>query len=245
MKGTQYFVVTGCSKGIGKALVELLLSDPTNKVLGISRSEVTFNNPCFAHIRMDLTASGLKPEILMKIFPDDPFDSYVLINNAGTIGDIAHFGHLSNKGIQDVLELNATVPAILMNAFVERYASTPNAKKAVVNISSGAANKTIDGWAMYSASKSAINAISLTAQEESKLSGNGIRFFALAPGVVDTDMQESIRGASEASFSQLGRFKDLKDNQKLSKPSEVAEKIIYLLDHLEEFPEVVQDVRSF
>jgi NAD(P)-dependent dehydrogenase (short-subunit alcohol dehydrogenase family) len=41
-----------------------------------------------------------------------------------------------------------------------------------------------------------------------------LRAVALAPGVVDTGMQETIRGAD---FAQVQRFRDLKDNEQLAR----------------------------
>jgi benzil reductase ((S)-benzoin forming) len=169
----------------------------------------------------------------------------VLINNAGVIGEIAHLGKSSNQSIRQIFAINTIAPAILMNAFVKKYAQSKEAEKIVVNISSGAATKAIDGWSGYSASKAALNMLTQTAQVESDLKQSGIRFFAVAPGVVDTDMQQEIRNASTHDFSSLPKFIGLKENSQLSSPEYAAEKIMYLIENEEKFKEVIQDVRNF
>jgi benzil reductase ((S)-benzoin forming) len=202
-------------------------------------------HPSLTEVQCDLSDLEALEGVLERIFPDGRFSRIVLVNNAGMLGEIDYVGTLSAKSIRQIFSLNTIASAVLMNAFVAKYAHHACAEKAVVNISSGAAIKAIDGWAMYSASKAAINAMSETAQKEAEIRKTDIRIFALAPGVVDTEMQEKIRLSDERSFSELKRFKGLKEKNQLSTPQEVAEKILYLLDHMADFQGVIQDVRNF
>lgn len=245
MKATSLFIITGTSKGIGKALVRLVLQENQNKVIGISRSKSELIHPNYLHLAFDLGKIGGIENKLNEIFPKGDFDRVVLINNAGWVGEIAHFGNLASKGISQVFEINTIAPALLMNGFVKKYSELHAAKKIVVNISSGAAIKAIDGWSGYSASKAALNMLTQVAQVESDLNQSGIRFFAVAPGVVDTDMQQEIRNASTDNFSSLPKFIGLKENSQLSSPEYAAEKIMYLIENEEKFKEVIQDVRKF
>jgi benzil reductase ((S)-benzoin forming) len=169
----------------------------------------------------------------------------ILINNAGWIGEISHIGKLSNQSISHIFEVNTIAPAILMNAFVKVYGKMKGAKRIVINVSSGAATKAIDGWSGYSASKAALNMLTQTAQIEAELDQSGIKFFAVAPGVVDTEMQQEIRNASSDDFSTLPKFIGLKESGQLSSPEFAAEKILYLIDNAEKFDGVLQDVRNF
>jgi benzil reductase ((S)-benzoin forming) len=245
MQGEQLYIITGSSKGIGLGLVNHLIQTPFIRVIGISRTKTGIEHPNFTEISCDLSDLDSIPGILDRIFPTGTFSRIVLVNNGGTLGEIEYVGALSPKNIAEVFSINAIAPAILMNAFVSKYASYQQTERVVINISSGAATKAIDGWAMYSASKAAINAMSQTAQKEAKLKGTGIRIFALAPGVVDTEMQAIIRQSDEKSFSQLKRFQEMKAGNLLSTPATVAEKIRYLVEHLADFPEVTQDIRNF
>ena len=178
------------------------------------------------------------------MFPEGDFQHVFLINNAGWIGEIAPLGNLDPMGIQEIQAINVIAPSLLMNEFVKRYHHLEG-KKVVVNISSGAAGKAIDGWSGYCSSKAALNQLSLVAEEESKLKGLGIKYYALSPGIIDTPMQEEIRSAGKENFSNIEKFRSYKSQNQLSTPEEVAGKVIYLMDHPEKFKDVLQDVREF
>lgn len=240
------FVVTGSSKGIGKALVEQLLQRPNIQVIGLSRSKSDILHERFEEKLVDLSDLEALNLIYQSIFPDlTGVSKVVLVNNAGWIGPIAHIGKLEVQDIEKIFRVNTIAPLLLMDAFVRKYGAQSNLQKLVVNISSGAASKAIDGWSTYSASKAAVQMMSQTAQKEADLDGTGIRYFSVAPGVVDTDMQADIRAADLSDFSALERFRSLKEGSQLSSPEEAGEKILFLIDHPNKFQEVVQDVRNF
>ncbi|RZS96603.1 SDR family NAD(P)-dependent oxidoreductase [Cecembia calidifontis] len=239
------FIVTGSSKGIGRALVELLLKDQNNKVIGISRSQKPIAGPGFSGLNLDLSDMGQIIENLEKIFPNDNFRKIVLINNAGWIGEIKHLGKLDPESIRKIFMLNTVAPTILMNTFIQRFAHRKDAERLIINISSGAAKKAIDGWACYSASKAAINMLSEAASLEASLDKTGIRVFSVAPGVVDTDMQSEIRSADEGSFSSLSKFVGLKENNLLSTAEYAAQKLLELIRNPDRFQTVLQDVREY
>jgi benzil reductase ((S)-benzoin forming) len=237
------YIVTGSGKGLGKALVENLLSDPRALVIGVSRSAQRSLDR-FTPIEFDLADTEALIQRMADFFPLGDFGSVTMINNAGWIGEISPLGDLSELGILKVHLINHVAPSILVNGFVRQYRKLP-ARKAVINISSGAANKAVDGWSGYCSSKAALNQLSLVAQAESDLKGYGIRYVALSPGIVDTAMQAEIRSASEDNFSQLAKFRTFKDEKQLSTPVDAAAKIVYLLANLENIPGVLLDIRSF
>ncbi|WP_200980239.1 SDR family NAD(P)-dependent oxidoreductase [Echinicola sp. 20G] len=237
------YVLTGCSKGLGKALLDELVESEKNQVVGISRSTMESGDG-FTHFELDLAnTTGLIKE-LPSIFPVGDFDRIVLINNAGWIGEIGPLGKLDPTGIAKINAVNVVAPAILINEYVRKY-HDQKCEKLVINISSGAASKDVDGWSGYCSSKAALNRMTGVAQVESDLKGFGINYYALSPGIVDTPMQADIRSADQENFSGLKKFKDFKANDELSSPEVVAEKVLYLIDHLDEFTEVLQDVRDF
>jgi benzil reductase ((S)-benzoin forming) len=100
-----------------------------------------------------------------------------------------------------------------------------NQKITILNISSGAATRAIPGWASYCASKAALDRFSETIYLEEKEKGRNIRVFSLAPGVIDTDMQSTIRSADAQDFSSLETFQNLKLNKELISSQEIAEKL--------------------
>jgi benzil reductase ((S)-benzoin forming) len=164
---------------------------------------------------------------LSKIFISRPdAQSLTLINNAGTLGEIGYIGELPNEHFQFVFDLNVVAPAMLMNTFLSVYSGQTGIPRTVLNISSGAAQRPVDGWAAYCASKAALNALSETAQKEQELRGSGVRVWALAPGVVDTDMQAHIRTAEVGQFSEAEKFAGYKAEGQLQDASSTANQIV-------------------
>ncbi|WP_143961884.1 SDR family NAD(P)-dependent oxidoreductase [Litoribacter populi] len=237
-------IVTGSSQGLGKALVELFCSEKHNRVIGLSRSGLNYDSTNFSDLKIDLSDFEEVKTNLANIFPKGDFENITLINNAGWIGEIAHFGDLSAEAITKIHLINTIAPAVLMNEFVKSYKDNP-AIKTVVNISSGAAEKNIDGWSGYSSSKAAVNRYTEIAQEESDMNKWEIKFYALSPGIIDTGMQKDIRSAKPNGFSRLEAFKGFKENKELATPEEVAEKVKFLIDNRDDFKSVMQDVRQF
>jgi benzil reductase ((S)-benzoin forming) len=126
-----------------------------------------------------------------------------------------------------------------MNNFLHSYgyAQIP---LVVLNISSGAGKNAIDGWSSYCASKAGLDMFSRVVAEELSLSGKkNIRVFSVAPGIVDTAMQEEIRKASAKDFSRIQQFVDYKITEQLAHPDLTAGKLLSILDLPENFPETV------
>ncbi|MBO3273463.1 SDR family NAD(P)-dependent oxidoreductase [Hymenobacter defluvii] len=226
----QYYIITGASRGLGKALAEAVLSYPDTKVLGVSR-HATIEHDRYQHQPLDLSDMEALQNNITKIFPAwSDADSITLINNAGVLGEIAYVGEQTNEHYNFVFDVNLVAPAMLMNTFLSAYSSL-NVPRTVLNISSGAAQRPVDGWGAYCASKAALEMLSQVAQKEQDLRGSGIRIRALAPGVVDTGMQEQIRGADEQSFSEAERFKALHQDDMLAASDEVAKRILNWLSN--------------
>ena len=222
----HYYLITGASQGLGRALAEAILQRPDTQVLGISR-HATIEHPRYQHQPLDLSDIEAVAHNLGKIFgPRPDAHSLTLINNAGTLGEIGYVGELPNEHFQFVFDLNVVAPAMLLNTFLSAYGHLSSLPRTVLNISSGAAQRPVDGWAAYCASKAALNALSETAQKEQDLRGSGVRIWALAPGVVDTGMQAHIRTAEAAQFSEREKFAALQAEEKLRSPAEAAEAIL-------------------
>lgn len=230
--------VTGSSRGIGNAIVhELLLND--YKVFGISRTN-TIEHPNFEFIELDLGNISA-----VKNFQFNPSASdVVLINNAGTIGEIKPLGSVSDDSIEKVANINIVAPQILMNRFISRYQSEVK-NGHILNISSGAGKYPIDAWATYCASKAAIDLYSLTAQDEwTNRDIKNWHIHSVAPGVVDTEMQKEIRNSNPDDFKLHAKFESLKEEAKLSTPSVVARKICKIIAEPNQFTEVIVSVRD-
>jgi benzil reductase ((S)-benzoin forming) len=222
----HYYLITGASQGLGRALAEAILQRPDTQVLGISR-HATIEHPRYQHQPLDLSDIEAVEHNLGKIFPARPdAQSLTLINNAGILGEIGYIGELPNEHFKFVFDLNVVAPAMLMNTFLSAYGHQTAIPRTVLNISSGAAQRPVDGWAAYCASKAALNSLSETAQKEQAIRGSGVRVWALAPGVVDTNMQAHIRTAEVEQFSEQEKFTALHAEEKLQSPEVAAGKIV-------------------
>jgi benzil reductase ((S)-benzoin forming) len=235
-------ILTGHTKGLGRAILENFLSIEGTEIVGISRTTLENNPSRVVEISLDLSDLDALETHLPAIFPKESFDRYVLINNAGRIGEVKPVGKLNPKEILRVMNLNLIAPMVLTDAFIKAYGKEPGSK-IICNISSGAAHKPMPGWGEYCGSKAGLAMFSKVADEE--LREMGIRVFSLAPGIVDTEMQSEIRLAEEKDFPALKRFLDYKSQGLLSDPEMVAEKIYRLIQHPELFHGTIQDVRDF
>ena len=236
----NYYFITGSSKGLGKALAELLLQNENNFVFGYSRSSSIIHKSYY-HKHVDFT----NLEAVQKIkFPElKDAKNIVLINNAGIVGEIKHVGNLSNQKIVDCYTVNLIVPSMLSNEFVKTYQKT-NAEKLVLNVSSGASQSAIDGWSVYCASKAGLDMFSKVLQEESNINKTKIKVLSIAPGIIDTEMQQQIRSADASNFSNINRFVEYKKNSDLASAEETAKKIIRFINEPNLSKNVVCSVRD-
>ncbi|GAB3835001.1 SDR family NAD(P)-dependent oxidoreductase [Hymenobacter jeollabukensis] len=221
----HYYIITGASRGLGRALAEAVLQQPDTHVLGVSR-HATIEHPRYQHQPLDLSDIVAVQNNLYKLFPARPdASSLTLVNNAGVMGEISYAGALPNEHYEFVFDVNIIAPAMLMNTFLSAYGSLA-CPRTVLNVSSGAGRRPVDGWGAYCASKAALDMLSQVAQKEQDQRGSNIRISSLAPGTVDTDMQTHIRAAREGSFSELGRFVALHEAAELLPPAEAAQRLL-------------------
>jgi len=228
---TKIAFITGVSTGIGNKLALELLKNGY-AVFGISRSN-TINEKNYQFIQLDLRKSESVSHFR---FPQHPAQSYLLVNNAGMIGEILPVGELNSETIQDVMQVNSVAPQILINTFIQTF-TRQQVPIHVLNISSGAGKRPIDAWATYCASKAALDLFSETVKAEME-TRQRINFFihSIAPGVVDTMMQTKIREASPEKFKASQRFHDLKNNGDLISPEFVAGKLMSVILNPDKYP---------
>lgn len=235
-------VLTGHSKGIGQALLAHFLGQDGMQIHALSRTKSPLSHPQLTEWAVDLSDAAAVEAILPALFPRIDADRYLLINNAGWIGEIKSTGKLKPASMQHTLQLNLLTPMLLSNAFAQAYGTSPG-QKLICNLSSGAASKPLPGWASYCSSKAGLEMFSKVMDAEWRSAD--FRMFSLAPGIVDTGMQEEIRAAKPEDFPASARFRGYHSEGMLSPAAAVAEKIGLMLAHPDQFPNVVQDVRQF
>lgn len=235
-------VLTGHSKGIGQALLAHFLGQDGMQIHALSRTKGQLSHSQLTEWEVDLSDAAAVEAILPVLFPRIPADRYLLINNAGWIGEIKPTGKLQPAAMQRALQLNLLTPMLLSNAFAQAYGTSPG-QKLVCNLSSGAASKPLPGWASYCSNKAGLEMFSKVMDAEWRSAV--FRVFSVAPGIVDTDMQGEIRAAHLEDFPASARFRDYHSGGMLSSAAVVAEKIGFMLAHPDQFSDVVQDVRQF
>lgn len=216
------YIVTGSHSGLGKSIVSQLLQDKNNTVIGISRHN-ELEHSQFQFISLDL--SNIE-KVKTFSFPDSShFENIVLINNAGILGEITTLEKVSIDALDAVISVNYTAVMILSTLFIKAYQDA-KIQKTIITISSGAATSAYPSWSNYCASKAAIEMLMKCIVEEQKNKENPISAFAIAPGVVDTNMQLQIRSTDIQDFEFKPKFIDLYEEGKLYKPEDVAKRII-------------------
>ncbi len=211
-------VITGVSGGIGKALAEFYL-EKGSRVIGIGRNN-TIDHEHFHFVTCDLRDLDKVKNLDLNL-SDEPI---LLINNAGVLGKVTRTVDLDIESLQEVLEVNVLAAMIMTG----KMAVLEN-QLTVVNISSGAGKNPIPSWGAYCASKAALDMFSRVFFLEEQERGRNTKVYSIAPGVVDTNMQTTIRSLDEKNFSQKQRFVDLKETGQLVSAKEVVRKIDRML----------------
>lgn len=213
--------ITGVSKGLGRELAEYYLAKGHN-VTGIGRTHSIVNQN-FNFLNCDLNSI----EEIERLNFGTISEEVLFINNAGIIGNIQRLSDQDHPDVKDVMTVNAIAPMLLC-AKIARSVDPENLLT-IVNISSGAGRRAIPSWASYCASKAALDLFSETFYLEEIEKGRKIRVYSIAPGVIDTSMQEKIRHSSNKDFSGLQRFIELKSNSELKQTKTVVKEIDALI----------------
>lgn len=196
-------VVTGASRGLGLAIARRLASAGTRLVLAV-RSESSagtlrqeFGEPAIV-VQVDVAAPEAARTVLegaMQRF--GRVDG--LVNNAGVIEPIGLLADTDPEAWEQAIRTNLVAPYRFIRELVGLTAA---GKRRIVNISSGAAGQPFEGWSAYCAGKAGLAMLTRSVHLEY---GGQVLAFGLTPGLVDTDMQVTIRSSGLNRVSQLPR----------------------------------------
>lgn len=229
------YIVTGSHTGLGKSIVLELLKNDNNTVIGISRKN-EIEHPQFHFVSLDL--SNVQ-EVKQFSFPNiENFSNVVLINNAGILGEITSLEKVSIDHLEHVINVNYTSVMLLSTLFIKSY-QNDDVQKTIITLSSGAATSPYPSWSNYCSSKAAIEMLMKCIVEEQKSTAFPIHAFAIAPGVVDTSMQNQIRNTDISDFEFKPKFIALYEEGKLYRPEDVAFKIIEVAQKPKEFTDTI------
>ena len=223
-------IVTGASRGLGAAVARWLAKARAAVTL-ISRSENRLKDVA-GEIRSlggkplvftaDVSSSGAcRSAVELTLDRFGRIDA--VVNNAGIIQPISSIAHTEPDDWRYNIEVNLIGPFYMIQAAIS---SLRNQKGRIVNVSSGAANRVLENVSAYCAAKAGLNHFTRVLAEEEP----GLTAVTVRPGVVDTDMQATIRneGLNTMSDEQVASYRQLKANGKLEPPEIPGRSIAWL-----------------
>ncbi len=194
-------LITGASRGIGRAIAELFISQGAT-VLAPSRLE------------MDLASS----ESIERYCASLREKVDILVNNAG-INPLAAAGEFSDADLAATLQVNLIAPMLLTRALSPGMAERGYGR--IVNISSIWSGVCKPRRFIYATTKSGINGMTRAASVE--LAGFGVLVNAVAPGYVNTELTRQ-NNSEEALRLIAGTI----PTGRLAEPREIAEVVAFL-----------------
>jgi len=124
----------------------------------------------------------------------------ILVNNAGVIEPIADLSHSDPLVWARNIQINLIGAYNAVRAVLDGMLKS---KGTIINISSGAAHRPLEGWSAYCAGKAGLAMVTRSVALET--AGKGVRIFGFSPGTIDTDMQVKIRASGINQISQIPR----------------------------------------
>ena len=222
-------LITGVSSGIGLGLAREYLAQGV-QVFGLSRREPKefAGREKFRFARADLRKPDETREAIGRLLQGAAGLGLAILN-AGVLGRVADMGEISVEEFRDVMEVNVVANKVVVDAVFAQGIPVMQ----VVAISSGAATTANRGWNAYSISKAALNMMmALYAAERPET-----HFSALAPGIVDTPMQDRISEMPhEGRFSSLDMLRTAKGSPMMPKPEEAAPRLVDGIAKATKFP---------
>ena len=253
------YIITGASRGLGLALAQQLLAQGRH-LLCISRQTnaglVEAAQAAGASLEqwpLDLdhaqAAGDMLLQWLRKPGQAKRFGSATLINNAAALPAIAPLRQTGSDDIARVMRVGLEAPMHLSAVFLQATSGWTAAdgtatRRKLLNISSGLGRRAMASQALYCAVKAGIDHLTRCLALEEALVPNGAKVCALAPGVIDTDMQVQLRSADASKFPDRENFVDLKTNAQLLTAAQCAQKVIAVLGHADFGNSPVADIRD-
>lgn len=181
MSGPRRVLVTGASRGLGRALAEHFLARG-DLVTGCSRSEGDLAHDRYAHVRADVGAER-DVTLLFAAVRERLGGLDVLVNNAGAAA-MNPIALTTAEGLRQTLDVNFVGTFLCTRAAVRLLRRSPCPR--IVNTTTVAVPFRLEGEAAYAAAKSAVETFTRVAAKE--FAGFGITVNAVGPSPVKTDL---------------------------------------------------------
>lgn len=177
--------ITGCSSGVGKALAKNLAAEhhvivAARRVEKMKKEFKGLEN--ISIYKIDLEDIECTIQVIDRVVKDFGYIPY-LINNAG-LNINEKVENLTEAELMKSFNVNAISPLIIMKKFLPGMKEKNFGR--IINVTSGAPLNNMAGYAAYSASKAALNSITITAARE--YGDSNIKINLMSPGPVKTEM---------------------------------------------------------
>ncbi|MFZ1684675.1 MAG: SDR family NAD(P)-dependent oxidoreductase [Candidatus Zixiibacteriota bacterium] len=185
-------LITGASRGIGRAIAlrlagpetTLILTGRNQNDLNKTAAEAKSKGASVIQLLCDLADPNQVQALVMEA-SKAPLD--VLINNAG----VSHVKPVVEQSIEDwndTIAVNITAPFLLCRGLIPVMSRGAS----IVNINSSAGRTGFGGWSSYCMSKFALDGFSKSIREE--LRAGGIRVISVFPSATDTEIWNDVPG---------------------------------------------------
>jgi len=241
-------VITGASRGLGRAVAEALLARG-HRLLTLSRRAPELAVPAGAELLSwavdlaDCTPVAQRLERWLAAQDVRSLTSATLINNAGVVSKLGPLSGVPADDLVNAMRVGLEAPTLLTAAFLRATAAWPLPRK-VLLVSSGLGRRAMAGSASYCAAKAGLDHLARAVALEEAAKPAGARIVALAPGVIDTNMQVQLRAADATLFPERELFVGLKAGGQLDTPAAAAAKLLAYLDRPDFGAQPVGDVRD-
>jgi NAD(P)-dependent dehydrogenase (short-subunit alcohol dehydrogenase family) len=215
---SRVVVITGASRGLGKGMAEEMARLGVR--LGVcARSTIVDMDAVTA--RVDVTDRAAVAAFASAVVArHGRIDLWV--NNAGVLEPVKFVRDLETGELMQHLATNVAGVLHGTQVFVDHLRES-GGDGVLINITSGAALAGYAGWAAYCAGKAAVDRLTECVELEEQ---PRLRAYAVAPGVIDTDMQRTIRGMTQEQFPAVEKFLQLKRADAFNTPAYVARELL-------------------
>ncbi len=214
-------VITGASRGIGKAIAKAFSNAGYRVIINYKNSDNEAKKLCQSLPHSHIFKADISDSTQVKAMFDYVKERFggadVLVNNAG-ISHIGVFQLMEDSEIEKLLATNLT-GAILCSKYAVRD-MIPQKNGTIINISSMWGETGASCEVVYSASKAGM--IGLTKALAKEVGQSGIRVNCISPGVIDTDMNKEL---DDKAIAELINDIPLR---RLGSPEEIAKITLFL-----------------
>ncbi|MEO9570595.1 MAG: SDR family oxidoreductase [Polaribacter sp.] len=219
----KVIIVTGSSKGIGKEIAILLAKNGAKVVINHSNSQTDANKTLDIITKSGGTAISIKADVSKSIEVTQLFDKTiahfgkidVLINNAGIM-----VSKLIKDNTQEdfTRQFDVNVRGVF-NTLQEAHSKLADNGN-IINFSSSTVKLMFPTYALYSASKAAVEQMTRVFSKEI---GRGISVNSIAPGATETEL--FLKGKSQEVIDKLSAMNAF---NRLAKPIDIAKVVLFL-----------------